>query len=281
VLILAVSVTAHGLAKPSLWQAQRDGQHVYLFGSIHIGLPSFYPLDDAIQSAFATSEKLWLEVAMDRIAPNELSRGLKLGIQRPAQPVSQRLPPALYQQLQEQAKRLELPMEQLDPYTLWFICIRLSMAAIEQAGYESEYGIDQWFLRQARARNKQVASLESFYSSFEGLAAFAPHQIELLQQSLTSLDNFKPQLDELIQAWQQGDVDKLVELVKKQDVPSALSDIYEQRLLAQRNQQWLTKLERDHAPTSFVVVGAAHLGGPTGLLALLKDSGYQVSLVAQ
>ncbi|PYR32174.1 MAG: TraB/GumN family protein, partial [Acidobacteria bacterium] len=51
-----------------------------------------------------------------------------------------------------------------------------------------------------------------------------------------------------------------------------------QRLLVERNRNWLPKLEalftrRGHA---FVVVGAAHLVGPEGLLAMLKAKGYSV-----
>jgi len=51
-----------------------------------------------------------------------------------------------------------------------------------------------------------------------------------------------------------------------------------QRLLVDRNRNWLPKLEalfirRGHA---FVVVGAAHLVGPDGLLTMLRAKGYQV-----
>ena len=50
------------------------------------------------------------------------------------------------------------------------------------------------------------------------------------------------------------------------------------RLLLERNQAWLPKLEALFARKgrSFVVVGAAHLVGPDGLLTMLKSKGYTV-----
>jgi uncharacterized protein len=51
-----------------------------------------------------------------------------------------------------------------------------------------------------------------------------------------------------------------------------------QRLLVERNKNWLPKLEALFARKSaaFVVVGAAHLVGPDGLVAMLKAKGYAV-----
>ena len=51
-----------------------------------------------------------------------------------------------------------------------------------------------------------------------------------------------------------------------------------QRLLVERNRNWLPKIEAlfaRHGP-AFVVVGAAHLVGPDGLLAMLRGQGLHV-----
>jgi uncharacterized protein YbaP (TraB family) len=51
-----------------------------------------------------------------------------------------------------------------------------------------------------------------------------------------------------------------------------------QRLLVERNKNWMPKLEALFARRSraLVVVGAAHLVGPDGLLAMLRSKGYKV-----
>jgi hypothetical protein len=51
-----------------------------------------------------------------------------------------------------------------------------------------------------------------------------------------------------------------------------------QRLLVERNRNWMPKIEVLFARPgrALVVVGAAHLVGPDGLLAMLKAKGYTV-----
>jgi uncharacterized protein YbaP (TraB family) len=51
-----------------------------------------------------------------------------------------------------------------------------------------------------------------------------------------------------------------------------------QRLLVARNRNWMPKLEAlfNRPGRAFVVVGAAHLVGPDGLIALLQAKGYRV-----
>jgi uncharacterized protein YbaP (TraB family) len=80
---------------------------------------------------------------------------------------------------------------------------------------------------------------------------------------------------QLADAWRSGDyatVERLVLSDLKND-----RDLY-QSLLVDRNRTWLPKIDalfarRGHA---FVVVGAAHLVGPDGLLAALKAKGYRI-----
>jgi uncharacterized protein YbaP (TraB family) len=51
-----------------------------------------------------------------------------------------------------------------------------------------------------------------------------------------------------------------------------------QRLLVERNRNWMPKIEALFARRgkTLVVVGAAHLLGPDGLIAMLKAKGYTV-----
>ena len=50
-----------------------------------------------------------------------------------------------------------------------------------------------------------------------------------------------------------------------------------QRLLVERNKNWMPKIEPLFARKgrAFVVVGSAHLVGPDGLLAMFKAKGYK------
>ena len=81
-------------------------------------------------------------------------------------------------------------------------------------------------------------------------------------------------MSEITASWRRGDVDTIAREMTKQssDFPA-----FQERLIDARNLRWLPTIERDlfSGHTYFVVVGAGHLGGPYGLLALLRRGGYQ------
>jgi uncharacterized protein YbaP (TraB family) len=80
-------------------------------------------------------------------------------------------------------------------------------------------------------------------------------------------------LSTLTKAWQTGDA-PTVERIVLQDMKKEPA-IY-QRLLVARNRNWLPQLEAlfNRSGRAFVVVGAAHLIGPDGLIAMLQAKGY-------
>ncbi|MEO6872499.1 MAG: TraB/GumN family protein [Chthoniobacterales bacterium] len=53
---------------------------------------------------------------------------------------------------------------------------------------------------------------------------------------------------------------------------------FEERLLGTRNRNWMRQIVRDleSGHTYFVVDGAGRIGGPNGLLALLRARDYQI-----
>ena len=82
--------------------------------------------------------------------------------------------------------------------------------------------------------------------------------------------------DEIMTAWRRGDVDALAGIMYSsfREMPS-----FAERLLETRNRKWIPKIEGylRSGKTYFVVVGAGHLGGRSGVLALLREKGYEVS----
>jgi uncharacterized protein len=79
----------------------------------------------------------------------------------------------------------------------------------------------------------------------------------------------------MFQAWRRGDADALNRMVKEwfPDFPSLC-----RRLIDVRNRNWIPKIEAylHSDKTHFVIVGAGHMGGPGGLLALLRSRGYEI-----
>jgi hypothetical protein len=113
--------------------------------------------------------------------------------------------------------------------------------------------------------------------------------LEEPKQTFAAFDSLRRlyQVEELMRGVRSGfaEYHDLVDLYRTQDV-EALHDasakegkLYQLLVLA-RNEAWLGKLRKlIHSQPTFVAVGAAHLGGPKGLIQLLAGQGYTVQPV--
>src|SRR4051812_38508896 len=86
-------------------------------------------------------------------------------------------------------------------------------------------------------------------------------------------DKKKSSVKQLTGAWRNGDAATIERLVMA-DVKN--DPVMYDRLLISRNRTWLPKIEAlfSRPRHAFVVVGAAHLVGPDGIVSMLKARGY-------
>jgi len=263
-------------AMPGLWQAQKAGQRLWLLGSIHVGTADLYPLDPLIMQTWQAADALILETDLRRLDADAQQTLLQLGRLPEGQSLVNRLPAPLYRQTLTAARHQQLPLETLLPLQPWFAALTLTQVAMQQAGYQPQYGVDEYFVRQAQASGKPIVGLEQPIEQFRYLAGLKEHEIAFLQNTLEQLPSLHLLLPPLIQAWQSGDTQQLLTLLNEEQGPPALREYLQAQLLEQRNLRWLPQLMDTRHDKAFVVVGALHLHGPKGLLALLQAAGYQV-----
>jgi uncharacterized protein YbaP (TraB family) len=100
-------------------------------------------------------------------------------------------------------------------------------------------------------------------------------QDHLLAETLKSLDTERGSMSKMIESWRTGDAAAVERIVLKdlQQEP-----VLYKRLLVERNNNWMPKLDALFARKgrALVVVGAAHLVGPDGLLTMFRAKGYKV-----
>jgi uncharacterized protein YbaP (TraB family) len=154
----------------------------------------------------------------------------------------------------------------------------LTLLALEwqAAGFDSDLGLDKHFYDLARAGNKPIKGLETVafqISRFDEMTM--PDQDRLLAQTLKELETETANVTALADAWKAGDV-PAVEKIVLADLTSDRR-MYE-RLVVERNRTWLPQVEAllNRLTPAFIVVGAAHLVGPDGLIKALKARGYTV-----
>ena len=65
VCMVSAATAAQAQAKDFLWQVKSKTNTVYLYGTVHVGKPSFYPLPETVTAAFKKSARLTFKIIKD------------------------------------------------------------------------------------------------------------------------------------------------------------------------------------------------------------------------
>jgi uncharacterized protein YbaP (TraB family) len=264
-------------AKTFAWKATGKGGVVYLVGSVHLLSKDFYPLDPAIEAAYKDADLVIEEVDMAEMLDPAAQMGfLTRGMLPSATPLDKVISASNYALVTKRANDLGLPVEPFKLLKPWMVALMLVQAEWQKAGFDPELGLDKHFYDQAKAEGKTTQGLETAAYQISRLDDMTMEQQEhLLSESLKDLDAEKANMARLVESWRAGDapgVERIVLSELKQE------PLLYQRLLVERNRNWMPKIEALFARPrhALVVVGAAHLVGTDGLVAMLRAKGYTV-----
>jgi len=274
---LAIPSALHAQTRAFGWKVTSNTNTIYLIGSVHLLTKDFYPLNPALEKAYTDSDLLVEEVDIAEMsgAGSQLSM-LTRGMQPSSRPLDTVLTASTMALLSKKAQDVGLPMEALKQFKPWMIALTIEVMEWQKAGFDQELGLDRHFYNQAQTDGKAVQALETIdyqISRFDEM----PMELQdhLLAETLKSIDTEQASRTRLLEAWRTGN-SAAVEGIVLKDLQKE-PDLY-QRLLVERNRNWLPKLEAlfGRKGRAMVVVGAAHLVGPDGVLAMLKAKGYKV-----
>jgi uncharacterized protein YbaP (TraB family) len=283
VALAAASVAASAAQQPRtatrsfMWKATSRQGVVYLVGSVHMLTKDYYPLAPVLDAAFKDSDLLVEEVDFaEMLSPNTQFSLLARGMLPAGQTLDTVVSPATLALVNARVGSLGMPLATLQQFKPWFLAMTLMAVEWQKAGFDAELGLDKHFYDRATVDGKAVQGLETTdyqVSRFDGMTK--SQQDHFLAESLKDLDTETASVNKVADAWKAGDA-PTVERFVLQDLKED-PEIY-QRLLVERNRNWLPKLVALFARPghAFVVVGAAHLVGPDGLLAMLKAKGIRV-----
>jgi uncharacterized protein len=260
-----------------LWKATRNRSSVYLLGSVHLLTKDFYPLNPALEAAYKDADLLVEEVDLgETLGTDAQMNMLVTGMLPTGQTLDKVISPATLTTVSKRLEAIGLPAEPLKRFKPWFLSLTLLGLEWQKAGFEAELGLDQHFYTLAKNEGKMVQGLETMafqISRFDEMSM--DEQERLLVETLKELDTQQAEVTKLANAWKAGDI-ATVERLVLQDLKSE-PRLY-QRLLVDRNRAWLPKIEAlfGRRGRALVVVGAAHLIGSDGLLAMLRSRGYSI-----
>ena len=275
-LIFAASAVV-AVAQSSVWKITRGGNTVYLGGTVHVLRAEDFPLPAEFDAAFSASQKVYFETDVSRMQSGAVQEAvLQHGMFTDGRSLDQALTPAAWKVVQEYAAKAGLPLEYVKLMKPWLFAITIALVELQKIGVSQE-GVDLHFYRRAGETGKATGELESFERHLQFLVNFgAGHESAMIEKSMEDIATLPRMLDQLIVAWRAGDIAQIDRLLLR-DVRQKFPTIHK-TLLADRNAAWTPKIEAllRTSEVEFVLVGAGHLPGRDGLLALLKARGCTV-----
>jgi uncharacterized protein YbaP (TraB family) len=253
---------------------------LFLFGTLHLGKPEFYPLNAAVIQALAASSQLYLELDFSNLGD---IKGMKDASEYPTGvTLESQLPPALMQKLEAAFKRYGVTKDQFNGKRPWAVVDELLSRKALELGYDPAYSTDIYFAVTATLLNKRILGLETVDEQAGLLNGMSKtEQQAYVEDMLSSLEEQRApkELEAFVDAWARADRVALEANLDKarSETPPALEQV-KQRIFDDRNVKMAERIDailRSGTPT-FVAVGAGHLVGQNNIVDLLRKRGFTV-----
>ena len=259
--------------KSLLWKIEGNGiQPSYLFGTFHILPQKDFVLKDRVKSAFTASDQIVLELDMDD--PSMQIEMMQNAAMKDGTTLDQLFTPEDYKKLDELLQaNLGFGLQMFNSFKPFMISSMLIQNYIEGAPASFE----GTFVQMAKEAKKEILGLESVtdqLSIFDEIPY--EEQVEDIVDMLNDEDSIRDMYAKMIELYKAEDLEGIYQFTAEYfDDPQE-----EELLLNTRNKNWIPKIgELAREKSTFFGVGAAHLGGPNGVVELLKKANYTITAV--
>ncbi|MCL2871620.1 MAG: TraB/GumN family protein [Betaproteobacteria bacterium] len=271
----SASLRAAESARLPFFEARKDGVQIYILGTLHASKGD--PLRSEIKQALARSSQLIMEVSSEEMLTLAQSMATRLCqdacLRRQVSSAS----------LDKLTALLPEAGAAMDHLPAWMVSMMLALVDASKAGLSVESGTEQQLMN--LWGNRPTRGLETGEEQINALASFDDAtQREMLEGYLALPEEKRVALNKMLyQLWQNGDVDVLFHWYQKTNEEENLSPStarkIDEKMIFSRNQRFVERLRPFLAPDKpvFMAVGALHLGGDQGVLALLRAQGFTVT----
>jgi hypothetical protein len=272
----AKAIDAPLAAHPAYWIVHGKTGTAFILGSVHVlGLDVAWrnaEIDDAAERA----DTYVFEVPNGKTEDEEmLNFVIKNGRLPKGQTLQAQLSPVAQRDYATACRLAGIQTTSLDKSRPWLAAVLLTLHYMNQRHVTSANTPDDIYYAAATQKKKTLLYFDTTRDQLEFVARY--DEVEGISGFSSMLGDFSRQperIDALLTTWRDGDTAKMAKLIDHsfQDDPAGA------KIFAQRNKDWAIQLERflDAGGNYFVVVGIAHLVGPSGVPAELRAGGYVV-----
>jgi hypothetical protein len=260
----------------SVWRISKDGNTLFLGGSIHVLREADLPLPEEFDRAFYLAEILVLETDAALLADPEIMQYLLDKAFLPDNlTLRDILDSDIFDLLSLTCTEYGFSIDEVISMKPSMVMNILILIQIQEFGFIQQ-GVDDHYLEKARSLNKPVNFLESVQTQIDMLVSMGDgYENEYVLYSLRDMERTEAILEDLIVEWKNGTAANII---------TSLAEMKEQwpkiytALITDRHETWLPQIEEYLALglVCFIIAGNAHLHGADGLLQLLEDLGYTV-----
>ncbi|MEZ5046461.1 MAG: TraB/GumN family protein [Chitinophagaceae bacterium] len=242
----------------------------FLVGTIHMICSDDYFFPEKMEAAFAKTNQLILEADLSNEENNaKLQHSLLLDNQDKSLKaiLKEEDYPLLEEYLSSHNIKLE-EFEMLKPFAL------LSAITLNDFNCDRMTSYEEEIMNMSIEKPRPIVGLESPEYQLSLFDSLSNEEMRTLLMSHIKQDTPNEEMgNNMVSLYKSENIDELYKLIisspeYKNHVPLFLSN---------RNKNWMKKLPAlMETKSSYIAVGAGHLGGKDGLIALLKKAGYTV-----
>lgn len=263
--------------KGLLWKIEKQGiKESYLYGTMHVSDERVTHLAPEVEAAFNQADHFVMEMLLNFKATGYVASASFFNNGQTLEDIMDHIE---YKQLIALLKKRNYMSESMvRNMKPWAVLMILMMPLEQKMGSI----LDMQLYRRAIQEKMQVSGLESAKEQvdiFDGLEM--QDQLWLLNQSVENIDLNDAQIPLMLNAYLQRDLQALVKIQESSMVDdSDVDDRFMLELLDKRNVRMVKRLQPIlQQGNAFIAIGALHLPGATGVLALLEERGYVVSSI--
>lgn len=272
-LIIVLSASSQAPTEKSLlWEISGNGlkEKSYLYGTFHLLCPEDLVFGKKVTEKLEASKALYCE--LDFSNPQigvEMQMGMMMS---DGHTIREYTDSVTFARMGDSLKaKMGMPIEMVNNIKPMLLASLLYPSALGCSPGSPEMEL----MKMAEAKGAKIAGLETVADQlkvFEGI----PYNVQtkMLEEYLLSKDAMKNETEQMLGIYRAGDVKAMHDFMLQDE--SGLGGFMD-LMLYNRNRNWVESIKVQSAKeASFYAVGAGHLGGEQGVIALLRKAGFTV-----
>lgn len=263
----------HGYGQSLCWKISKTGakHDSYVFGTMHSSDARLFKFSKGMEEAMDKSDVFVNEMDMENLDV----MGIMKDMINPKNSIKATLNEKDYALLDSIVMaKFSVPVSVFDNIQPIIISSLIETTTGDEKDSSGLF-LDLYLAQKSKANGKKVIGLETAAEQIKALNALSyEDQIKLLVDALHEEQKPKSDFNRMIDFYVNGEIDSLLAMSEEAKMPPRMME----ELVIKRNKRMADRMEKMFAETShFFTVGALHLPGEKGIIALLRKKGFIVT----